>query len=164
MSLFDTRLTVTGNAMRPPISGLLLIVTVFFAASAAAEKIPFRCDLNADDVAVGSDSTASGHVSLFLDRDTQTISWKLNYTGLSAEPTDISIRGPAGRGGVARVLKDLGGAGLKSPLTGSWMLEDGELEILLQRQMYIQIATVNYMEGEIRCQIEKDLKGTVSGR
>lgn len=130
------------------------------AYSAETGKILFHCDLTPDEVARVSDSTASGRVGLSLDRTTQTLSWNLNYTGLSSPPANIAIHGPAIRGAMAKVLKTIGEPGAKAPVTGSWVLDDGELELLLQRQMYIQIDTAGYSDGEVRCQIDRGASET----
>lgn len=138
-------------------SFILVLAFILVKKGHATEigSVPFYCNLNAEDVALVSESTARGYAALKIDRATQKLSWKLTYEGLSSPPIDISIHGPAGRGGIAKVLKSMTAEGMKSPVVGSWTLDDGQLELLLQRQMYIEIATDNYKNGEIRCQIER---------
>jgi len=133
----------------------VLAISVAHVARAAENgAIAFYCDLTSGET-LNSTSAAMGRADLSLDRETLKLSWKLTFSGLTAPPTKIGIHAPAVRGGNAALAFDIGKSGMKSPVTGSWTLTDGEVEFLFQRLMYIDIATPTYKEGEIRCQIEK---------
>ena len=53
------------------------------------------------------------------------------------------------------MLVDLGGKGLTSPIEGSSILNEGQLEYLLTDRMYVNILTKKYPGGELRGQLAR---------
>ena len=115
--------------------------------------IVFYADLNADEESAVTVSPGVGHLECVLDRATLKFSWKLTYSGLSTPVVGIGLHGPQTPGGEAGVLVDMGGNGLKSPLEGSAILTEGQLEYLLVGRMYVQIRTTKFPVGEVRGQL-----------
>jgi hypothetical protein len=117
--------------------------------------LEFFTDLAADEESAVTDSPGIGHAEFVLDRKTLRLTWKITYSGLTAAPTSISLHGPQTPGGNAGVLLDLAPKGMKSPLEGAAIINDGQLEYLLTGRIYINLFTTKYKEGELRGQIKR---------
>jgi hypothetical protein len=143
------------------LSALLLAVSVLLPCAAWAlppedtRPIHFAATLSADEESAPTESPGAGRIDLTLDRATLTLSWVLTYKGLPSEVTGVHIRGPQRPGTNAGILFDLGKSGLRSPIKGSAVLNDGQLEYLLAGRMYVNIATTKYKDGELRGQIQR---------
>ena len=117
--------------------------------------IIFTADLLADEESAVTESPGIGHLECALEPSTLKFSWKLTYTGLTSPVTAAAFHGPQTPGGEAGVLIDIGSKGLKSPIEGSVILNDGQLEYLLVGRIYVNIRTVKYPVGEIRGQLAR---------
>jgi hypothetical protein len=136
---------------------IVMFVSALLLASVAKADPPIRfyADLSPEEESFTTDSKATGHGDFTLDRDTLKLSWKIEFKDLGSAPTGAHIHGPQRPGNNSNPVFDLAPAGLKSPLTGSIVLNDGELQNLLTGRYYVNIMTANYKEGELRGQIER---------
>ena len=125
------------------------------AAHAAADDIQYSCDLSADEESSETYSPGSGHADFTLERESLKFSWKVSYQDLTTPPVTAGLYGPDRPGGNAGFQIDLAPKGLKSPLIGSKILNDGELQYLVTGRMYVNIVTAKYKDGELRCQVTR---------
>jgi hypothetical protein len=115
--------------------------------------IKFHTDLSADEQSAPTNSPGFGAAEFVLDRPTQRLDWTITYDKLTSDAVGAHIHGPQTPGGNAGVIFDLAPNGPKSPLVGSVVLNDGELEYLLTGRLYVNIHTTKYPAGELRGQI-----------
>ena len=116
----------------------------------AGMPIVFAADLSADEESAVTESPGIGRIECVLEPATQKLSWKLTYSGLTSPVTHAGFYGPQIPGGEAGVLIEINPKSLKSPVEGSVILDDGQLEYLLIGRMYVNVHTVKIPVGEIR--------------
>jgi hypothetical protein len=104
----------------------------------------FYADLSADEESSYTESPGVGRFE---------ITWKVTYSNTTSPVTSAGIHGPQTAGSEAAVLVDLGKKGLGSPIEGSAVLNEGDLEYLLTGKMYVNLHTVKYPGGELRGQL-----------
>jgi hypothetical protein len=128
-----------------------LLVTVTWAG---AEEIKFKADLTGPSETPPTDSKATGTLSATYDTATKTLTWTVDYSGLTGPAIAAHFHGPAPVGQAAPIEVGLK-APLDSPLKGSAALTDAEAKDLLDGMMYFNIHTAEHKPGEIRGQLEK---------
>jgi hypothetical protein len=126
----------------------------FFAAlvicgAARAEQLRFKADLAAGP---GVTSPGKGAATATLDTATKTLTWDVEYSGLSGPATGAHIHGPADPGKDAGVVVPFSG-NLASPIKGSATLTDAQIGQLEGGKWYINIHTAANKGGEIRGQL-----------
>lgn len=117
--------------------------------------IVFYADLSADEESAETYSPGIGRFECSLERKTLKLTWKVTYQKLTSPVISAAIHGPQSPGAEAGVLIDLGGKGLISPIEGSAILNEGQLEYLLTDRMYVNILTKRYPVGELRGQLSR---------
>ena len=117
--------------------------------------IVFYADLSADEESAETYSPGIGRFECALERKTLKLTWKVTYQKLTSPVIGAGIHGPQSPGAEAGVLVDLGGKGLTSPIEGSSILNEGQLEYLLTDRMYVNILTKKYPGGELRGQLAR---------
>ena len=99
----------------------------------------------------GLDSDGTGSAQLALDGN--TLSWDIEWSGLSGDATAMHFHGPANIGENAGVAQNIGGvSGLTSPSAGSATLTNEMAADFSAGLWYINIHTAMYPGGEIRGQ------------
>jgi hypothetical protein len=121
------------------------------SSSASAEQVRFKADLAAGP---GVTSSGKGAATASLDTTTKTLSWTVDYSGLSGPATAAHIHGPADPGGNAGIVVPFSG-NLASPIKGSATLTDAQIAQLEAGKWYINIHTDANKPGEIRGQLVK---------
>ena len=124
--------------------------------------IVFFADLSADEQSAVTDSPALGRADFLLERATMKFSWIITYNDLTSAPTAAGLHGPQAPGGNAGLLIDIAKSGLQSPITGSAIITDGQLDYLLTGKMYVNIRTAKFDLGELRGQIMRKRPGEVT--
>ena len=114
----------------------------------------FEADLSAANQTTVTRSDGRGLAKIRFDIPTMTISWEVNYTGLTSAPTGIHLHGPAQPGTNAVAIIDLGGNSLESPITGSAEVTDAHAQYMLLGWSYVLLKTRRYPEGEIRGKLD----------
>ncbi len=135
---------------------LLLVLPVSAQDYSGTEGPPIKflaAPLMADEQSAPTESPGSGRAEFVLDRPTQRLEWTVTYENLTSQAVAAHVHGPQTPGGNAGILFDLAPDGMKSPLVGSYVLNDGELEYLLTGRMYVNIHTTKYPPGELRGQV-----------
>jgi hypothetical protein len=138
--------------------GLVYILCVWIADVSAADvadgpPIHFYADLSAGEQSAITDSPALGRAEFILERATLRLSWVVTYSDLTSAPTAAGLHGPQTPGGNAGLLVDIAESGLGSPIKGSTIISDGELDYILTGKVYVNLRTVKYDLGELRGQI-----------
>ena len=105
-----------------------------------------------------NNSTASGSADVSYNKETKTLSYTVNYSGLSGDATMAHIHGPAAKGANSGVVHDLTPV-LKKSASGNFSdsVKIGEKikeDSLLAGSYYFNIHTKKNPGGEIRGQIE----------
>jgi len=139
--------------MRHAPSLALSIVGLFLLSGVAqADQITFKADLSGASEAPPVASTAKGSAKATLDTATKTLTWTVDYSGLSGPATAARIHGPAAPGGNAGVLVPFSGD-LASPIKGSAALTDAQVSDLEAGKWYVNLHTAANKPGEIRGQL-----------
>lgn len=114
----------------------------------------FHADLSAQNQTRLTESGATGAADLVLDLPTLTLSWDIRFTGLVSKPTAASLHGPAQPGANGLPFIDLAPNGIVSPLKGSSVITEAEVQYLLAGWTYVNINTERWPYGEIRGQLD----------
>ncbi|MBM3514602.1 MAG: CHRD domain-containing protein [Alphaproteobacteria bacterium] len=118
--------------------------------------IQFFAMINADEESAVTESPGSGLAEFVLDRATLKFDWKVTFKDLTSAPVGLHVHGPQTPGGEAGILFDLAPKDqIKSGLTGSMTLNDGQLIYLINDRMYVNLHTTKYPAGELRGSIRK---------
>jgi hypothetical protein len=123
---------------------------IFLVCGAAqADQLKFTADLAAGP---GITSSGKGAATASLDTATKTLTWSVEYSGLSGPATAAHIHGPADPGADAGVVVPFTG-NLASPFKGSATLTDTQIAQLEAGKWYVNIHTAANKGGEIRGQL-----------
>src|SRR4051794_24004750 len=100
-------------------------------------------------------TSGRGMASVSFDRDTQQVSWEMNWGGLSGPVTAGDFHGPAVPGQTAPVVLPLAppGTPLTSPLHGTARIDGEQAADLLAGKWYVNLHTTSNPNGEIRGQV-----------
>jgi hypothetical protein len=140
------------------LTALLLMAAVSMAPTIEAQDytgtdgppIRFRALLSANEQSAPTTSPGVGCALFVLDRPTLSLSWTLTYAKLTSTATAAHVHGPQTPGGNAGVLFDLAPDGMRSPLKGSVILNEGHLAYLLTGRAYVNVHSNQYPAGELR--------------
>jgi hypothetical protein len=128
----------------------LSLLTIFLVwGTAQAEQVKFRADLAPGP---GIASSGKGMATASLDTNTKTLTWTVDYSGLSGPATAAHIHGPADPGANAAIVVPFTG-NLASPIKGSATLTDAQIAQLEAGKWYVNIHTEANKPGEIRGQL-----------
>jgi len=110
----------------------------------------FKADLSPGP---GITSAGKGTATASLDTATKTLTWTVDYLGLSGPATAAHIHGPADPGANAGIVVPFTG-NLVSPIKGSATLTDAQAADLEAGKYYVNVHTKANPDGEVRGQIE----------
>ena len=131
-----------------------VITIIFFAAFASlalAETTAFTADLKGSSEAPPTDSKARGKAELTFNDSTKILRWTITYWGLTGKTTAAHFHGPAKEGENAGPLITI--SPLASPMKGAAILTEDQAKALLGGNMYINVHSAKYPDGEIRGQL-----------
>src|SRR5437660_6616166 len=113
------------NIIRSGLIGLAL--TAFLATSSVvvAETITYKAVLNAQSQPTPNDSKGTGTAEVTYDTTSKTLSWTINFDGLTGPSTMAHFHGPAAPGANAGVALMIG-ANPTSPAKGTATLTDAQ--------------------------------------
>ena len=127
------------------------IISAAFASSVLAEKTAFTADLKGASQVPPIDSAGTGNADVAYDDATKMLTWTITYSGLSGPVTAAHFHGPAGKAENAGPMITI--KQLDSPMKGSATLTADQFKALTGGEMYINVHTVKYPDGEIRGQL-----------
>jgi hypothetical protein len=119
---------------------------------AGANLVALSTQLRAASEVPPNASQASGTVDAVLNRETNLLRWKVNYTGLSGPATAAHFHGPAAVGANAGVVLPWPNP-VTSPMEGSATLTPAQAAELVAGRWYANIHTAANPGGEIRGQM-----------
>lgn len=121
---------------------------------AVAEVVAYTAKLNGAAETPPNASKGTGKAVVTLDTVARTISWKIDYAGLSGPVTMAHFHGPAAPGVAAGVTVPIPVAAA-NPITGQAAITDGQIGDLRAGTWYINLHTALLPKGEIRGQVTK---------
>lgn len=125
----------------------------FTAAAANAEATKFMAKLDGASETPPNDSKGTGAMTATFDPATSTLTWSIDYSGLTGPAVAAHFHGPAPAGKAAGVEVPLA-APLDSPIKGSAKLTADQAKDLMAGQLYVNVHTADHKAGEIRGQVE----------
>jgi hypothetical protein len=140
--------------IRSALVGLTLSMFVVANSAAVAETIKYKSVLNAQNVTTPNDSKGTGTADVTYDTATKTLSWTVNFDGLTGPSTMAHFHCPAAAGANAGVALMIG-TNPTSPAKGTATLTDAQAADLQNGLWYINIHTAANRGGEIRGQVVK---------
>lgn len=151
-------MTTRRQATRFSLAALTVVAATVISGCAMMERpapsnlIAFTTQLRAASEVPPNASQGSGSVDAVLNKDTNLLRWKVNYTGLSGPATAAHFHGPAAVGANAGVVLPWP-APIKSPMEGSATLTPGQAADLIAGRWYANIHTAANPGGELRGQM-----------
>jgi hypothetical protein len=95
----------------------------------------------------------TGNAELMLNTNTNTLKWKVTYSGLTGAATGAHIHGPAPVGANAGIVVPFSGNLNAQPITGEAQITAEQAGALAAGQWYVNIHTAQFPGGEIRGQL-----------
>ena len=118
----------------------------------SANMVALSTQLRASNEVPPNASQGTGSVDAMLNKDTNMLRWKVNYSGLSGPATAAHFHGPAAAGANAGVV--LGWPNpISSPMEGSATLTPAQAADLMAGRWYANIHTAANPGGEVRGQM-----------
>ena len=135
---------------------LAVAVLVFIGITANGEitSREFHADLSARNQTRLTISPASGKADFWLDLTNLTLTWEVEFDGLISQPVAASLHGPSQPGANGLAFVNLAPDGIVSPLKGSAVLTEAEVQYLLAGWTYVNITTEKWPYGEARGQVD----------
>ncbi len=135
---------------------LALSLIAFTSMSTAfAETINYKADLKGSTEVPANTTSGTGSVAAAVDTATKTISYTINYSGLTGPATAAHFHAPAMAGVNAPPVIPINGD-LASPIKGEAMLTDAQWKDLQDGKWYFNVHTAAHQGGEIRGQLSKN--------
>ena len=127
------------------------ILSTGFASAVLAEKTAFTADLKGTSQVPPNDSAGTGKAEVTYDDASHILTWTITYSGLTGDATAAHFHGPAKVGENADPMIPI--TQLDSPMKGSSPLTEDQSKVLTGGEMYINVHTAKYPDGEIRGQL-----------
>lgn len=121
--------------------------------SPSSNVVNMGATMNAASEVPPNASTGTGNAVVKLDKATKTLTWTVNYNGLTGDATAAHFHGPAAPGANAGVIIPIGMGSVPNPATGSKVLTDDQIADLLAGKWYVNVHTKANPGGEIRGQV-----------
>jgi hypothetical protein len=138
-------------------SGLYSILIAAAVAAmplgASAKTVRFTADLTASSVVPATDSQGKGTLTASLNTDTNVLTYRVTYSGLSGPVTAAHFHGPAAEGANAGPQVPIK-APLTSPIRGTATLTADQEKDLQNGMWYVNLHTAANKGGEIRGQVK----------
>lgn len=136
-------------------AGLAAIVATGCSSMRPSQKIDiFEARLSGAQEVPSVNSSGTGQAELQWNQNSNVLSWKVTYTGLSGPVTAAHIHGPAAPGTNAGVVIPFM-TGLSGTITGQTNLTSAQAADLASGRWYVNIHTSAFPNGEIRGQLSR---------
>ena len=130
---------------------LMVGIATLFCTAANAEMIPFTATLDGATEVPAKTTAGKGTATATLDTATKTLTYTVEYSGLTGAATAGHLHGPAAPGANAGVVVPF--ASPASPVNGTATLTDAQIADLEAGKWYTNIHTTANPAGEIRGQL-----------
>ncbi|HZL00451.1 MAG TPA: CHRD domain-containing protein [Caulobacteraceae bacterium] len=140
--------------MRTLFIAALAAGSLLMAGSATARIVHFTAKLDGPSETPPKAVAGTGSADVTLDTATRTLSWTVDYSGLTGPATMAHFHGPAPVGEAAGVQIPFKGD-LASPAKGMATLTERQIGDLEAGRWYVNVHTAQYPAGEIRGQLLK---------
>ena len=135
-------------------AGLLATALVGCGQLRPAHKIDiYEASLSGAQEVPPANTPATGAAEVMLNTNTNTLSWKVTYSGLTGAATGGHLHGPAPMGQNAGVMVPFTGNLDAQPMTGQATLTTQQVTALTSGQLYVNLHTAQFPNGEIRGQL-----------
>lgn len=114
----------------------------------------YHATLSGSQEVPANSSAGTGTADVELNTATNTLSWKVSYSGLSGPATAAHIHGPAAPGVNAGVMIPFNNAGT-SPIQGHAQITPAQAAEIAAGRTYVNVHTAKAPGGEIRGQLQK---------
>jgi hypothetical protein len=115
----------------------------------------FEANLSASQQVPPAASPGTGAAEVQFNENTNRLTWKVTYSGLTGPATAAHIHGPAPVGQNAGVLIPFTGNLNAQPITGETTITPAQYADLAAGLYYVNIHTARYPGGEIRGQLRR---------
>ena len=115
----------------------------------------FEANLSATQEVPTNTSTATGAAEVQFNENTNMLSWKVTYTGLTGPATAGHIHGPAPAGQNAGVVIPFAGNMNAQPVMGEMTVTPAQYADMAAGLYYVNIHTARFPGGEIRGQLRR---------
>lgn len=115
---------------------------IFEATLSGAQEVP------------PANTPATGSAEFSLNNNTNLLTWKVTYTGLTGVPTGAHIHGPAAPGQNAAIVVPFANVAAQ-PIMGQATLTPQQVNDLAAGMWYVNIHTPSFPAGEIRGQLRR---------
>ena len=136
-----------------PRSILLLGALCLFCTAARAETVPFSAALAGASEVPPKTTAGAGAATASLDTTTKTLTYDVEYSGLSGPATAAHFHGPAEPGANTGVVVPFPTPA--SPIKGTATLTDAQMADLMAGKWYANVHTAANPAGEIRGQLTR---------
>jgi hypothetical protein len=123
-------------------------------ALAMADMVHFHGDMSPKSEIPPKSTDGKGSVDATLDTSTKTLSYTVDYSGLSGPATMAHLHGPADTTQNAPVMVAMQPP-LTSPIKGTATLTDEQMSALMAGRLYANVHTAANPGGELRGQLIK---------
>ncbi len=130
---------------------VLLGVACLFGGAARAETVPFTATLAGSSEVPAKTTDGKGTAKASLDTATKTLTYDVEYAGLTGPATAAHLHGPAEPGANAGVAFPFPTPA--SPIKGTTTLTDAQMADLMAGKWYANVHTAANPGGEIRGQM-----------
>ncbi|CCD96545.1 conserved exported hypothetical protein [Bradyrhizobium sp. ORS 375] len=133
--------------------GLALLALALAVSQAHAETIILKSELKAANEVPPNASPATGTAEASYDTASKTLTWKINFSGLSGPPIGAHFHGPSEPGKNAGIVLPFKSP--EPPITGAAALTEAQAADLLAGKWYANVHTQANPGGEIRGQMTR---------
>jgi hypothetical protein len=123
-------------------------------AGTSAQAQVYRATMSASQEVPPNSSTGTGNAEVRVDPSTNTISWRVTYSGLTGPATVAHIHGPAAPGANASPVFPFQNV-TQQPIQGQASITPAQMADLAAGRMYVNVHTAQNPGGEIRGQLQK---------
>ena len=132
--------------------GIAMIALALVISPAVADTTAFSAELNGSSQVPPTDSKAKGKGQFLYDDKSKKLSWTITYWGLRDKAKSAHLHGPASEGANADTMITV--SPLQSPIKGAAILTKEQVKALTGGDMYIDVHSAKYPNGEIRGQLK----------
>jgi hypothetical protein len=154
-AIFDQAGAKVGSIMfRSAVAALGFAAILASGSAAQASKIHYTAEMSGRGEAPPNATAGRGHLDATLDTDTNTLTWTVTHSGMTATPIGAHFHGPVAYSGMTSEENapiQVGTAGkLSSPFHGTTVIDATQAKDLRGGRWYFNVHTPQFPAGEIR--------------